>query len=86
VRYCRALVVSRKEGDNNENEKSFVALCLTAGLLAAAPGVSFADVNIVPQNTTAAPAIPASALQQLSWTPVDQSKTQTTELPPWASA
>jgi maltose operon protein len=80
VRYCRALVVSRKEGDNNENEKSFVALCLTAGLLAAAPGVSFADVNIVPQNTTAAPAIPASALQQLSWTPVDQSKTQTTEL------
>jgi hypothetical protein len=33
VRYCRALVVSRKEGDNNENEKSFVALCLTAGLL-----------------------------------------------------
>jgi len=61
-------------------KKSFVALCLTAGLLAAAPGVSFADVNIVPQNTTAAPAIPASALQQLSWTPVDQSKTQTTEL------
>ena len=61
-------------------KKSFVALCLTVGLLAAAPGVSFADVNIVPQNTTAAPAIPASALQQLSWTPVDQSKTQTTEL------
>lgn len=61
-------------------KKSFVALCLTAGLLAAAHGVSFADVNIVPQNTTAAPAIPASALQQLSWTPVDQSKTQTTEL------
>lgn len=61
-------------------KKSLVALCLTAGLFAAAPGVSLADVNIVPQNTTAAPAIPASALQQLSWTPVDQSKTQTTTL------
>jgi len=39
-----------------------------------------ADVNIVPQNTTAAPAIPTAALQQLTWTPVDQSKTQATQL------
>ncbi len=61
-------------------KKSLVALCLTAGLLAGAPGVSFADVNFVPQNTTAAPSIPASALQQLTWTPVDQSKTQSTQL------
>lgn len=61
-------------------KKSLVALCLSAGLLAAAPGVSVADVNIVPQNTTAAPSVPASALQQLSWTPVDQSNTQSTTL------
>jgi Maltose operon periplasmic protein precursor (MalM). len=61
-------------------KKSLVALCLSAGLLASVPAVSFADVNFVPQNTTAAPAIPASALQQLTWTPVDQSNTQSTDL------
>jgi len=60
--------------------KSLIALCLSAGLLASVPAVSFADVNFVPQNTTAAPAIPTSALQQLVWTPVDQSKTQSTDL------
>lgn len=61
-------------------KKSLVALCLTAGLFAAAPGASFADVNIVPQNTSAAPSIPASVLQHLNWTPVDQSNAQTTTL------
>ncbi|MFJ5983144.1 maltose operon protein MalM [Enterobacter cancerogenus] len=60
--------------------KSLVALCLSAGLLASAPAITFADVNFVPQNTSAAPAIPAAALQQLVWTPVDQSKVQTTQL------
>ena len=34
----------------------------------------------MPQNTAAAPSIPASALQQLTWTPVDQSKTQTSKV------
>ena len=43
-------------------KKSLVALCLSAGLLASVPAVSFADVNFVPQNTSAAPTIPASAL------------------------
>lgn len=61
-------------------KKSLVALCLSAGLFASAPSISLADVNIVPQNTTAAPAIPTAALQQLTWTPVDQSKTQSTQL------
>ncbi|SUH18428.1 maltose operon periplasmic protein [Salmonella enterica subsp. enterica] len=61
-------------------KKSFVALCLTAGLFASVPGISLAEVNYVPQNTSAAPAIPAAALQQLTWTPVDQSKTQSTQL------
>lgn len=61
-------------------KKSLVALCLSAGLFASAPGISLADVNIVPQNTTAAPTIPTAALQQLTWAPVDQSKTQSTQL------
>ncbi|MDH1798702.1 maltose operon protein MalM [Citrobacter sp. Cpo061] len=61
-------------------KKSLVALCLSAGLFASAPGISLADVNIVPQNTTAAPTIPTAALQQLTWKPVDQSKTQSTQL------
>ncbi|MFI7812747.1 maltose operon protein MalM [Citrobacter werkmanii] len=61
-------------------KKSLVALCLSAGLFASAPGISLADVDIVPQNTTAAPVIPTAALQQLTWTPVDQSKTQSTQL------
>lgn len=61
-------------------KKSLVAICLSAGLFASLPAVSLADVNIVPQDTSAAPAVPASALQQLQWTPVDQSKTQTTDL------
>ena len=61
-------------------QKNLVALCLSAGLLASAPAITLANVNFVPQNTTTAPAIPAAALQQLVWTPVDQSKTQTTQL------
>ncbi|CDZ85414.1 maltose operon protein MalM [Citrobacter koseri] len=61
-------------------KKSLVALCLSAGLLASAPGISLADVNYVPQNTSAAPAIPTAALQQLTWTLVDQSSTQSTQL------
>ncbi len=61
-------------------KKTLVALCLSAGMLACVPGMSLADVNFVPQNTSAAPAIPASALQQLNWTPADQSKTQSVDL------
>ncbi|MFU0910705.1 maltose operon protein MalM [Kluyvera intermedia] len=61
-------------------KKSLVALCLTAGLMASVPGISLADVNYVPQNTSAAPTIPMSSLQQLTWTPVDQSKVQSTQI------
>ena len=35
---------------------------------------------VYPQDTAAAPSIPTAALQQLTWTPVDQSKTQSTPL------
>jgi len=59
-------------------KKSLVAFCLSASLLAVCPTGALADVNFVPQNTTSAPAIPASALQQLTWTPVSQAKSQTT--------
>src|SRR5699024_585169 len=61
-------------------KKSLVALCLSVGLLAGAPGITLADVNYVPQTTGDAPAIPTAALQQLTWTPVDQAKVQTTQL------
>lgn len=61
-------------------KKSLVALCLSAGLLASAPDISLAEVNYVPQNTSAAPTIPTAALQQLTWTPADQSKTQSVQL------
>lgn len=61
-------------------KKSLVALCLTAGLVASVPAISLADVNYVPQNTSAAPTIPTSALQQLTWTPVDPSNVQSTQL------
>ncbi len=44
--------------------KSLIALCLSAGLLASAPGISLADVNYVPQNTSDAPAIPITLAQQ----------------------
>ncbi|WP_333892708.1 maltose operon protein MalM, partial [Atlantibacter subterraneus] len=60
--------------------KSLIALCLSAGLLASLPATTLAAVNLVPQDVSAAPAIPAQSLQQLQWTPVDQSKTQTTTL------
>lgn len=61
-------------------KKSLVALCLSAGLMASVPGISLADVNYVPQNTSAAPTIPTAALQQLTWTPVDQYKVQSTQI------
>ena len=61
-------------------KKTLVALYLSAGMLACVPGISFADVNFVPQNTSSAPSIPGVALQQLVWTPVDQSKTQSVDL------
>lgn len=61
-------------------KKSLVALCLSAGLLASVPGISLADVNYVPQNTSAAPTIPTADLQQLTWAPVDQSKVQSTQI------
>ncbi|MCA1922750.1 maltose operon protein MalM [Buttiauxella noackiae] len=61
-------------------KKSLLALCLSAGLLASVPGISLADINIVPQDVSAAPSIPESTLQNLVWTPVTQNKLHTTNL------
>lgn len=61
-------------------KKSFIALCLSAGLLVVAPAVSLAAVNIVPQDVSAAPSIPASALQQLHWMPVSPSQTLSSDV------
>jgi len=61
-------------------KKSLVALCLSAGLLVCAPVVALANVNFVPQNTNTAPSVPNAVLQQLVWTPVDQSQPKTTQL------
>lgn len=45
-----------------------------------APATSLAAINIVPQDTSAAPSIPAGTLQQLHWTPVSPSQKVTSDL------
>lgn len=60
--------------------KTFAALCLSAALLAGQSGPAFAEVNLVPQDLSAAPVLPAGELQHLQWIPVDQSRTQVTTL------
>lgn len=60
--------------------KTFAALCLSAALLAGQSAPAFAEVNLVPQDLSAAPALPAGELQHLQWMPVDQSRTQVTTL------
>jgi maltose operon protein len=54
-------------------KKSLVALCLSAGLLACA-GYHLCRCQFRSTKYQCCPAIPAAALQQLTWTPVDQSK------------
>ncbi len=61
-------------------KKTLTALCLSAALLTGAVMPAQADINLVPQDLSAAPAIPAERLQQLSWLPVDTSHAQTTQL------
>jgi len=61
-------------------KKTFFALCLSAALLAGQSLPALADVNLVPQDLSAAPTFPAASLQTLSWLPVDTSRTQVTTL------
>ncbi|MCZ4060154.1 maltose operon protein MalM [Pantoea sp. LMR881] len=60
--------------------KTFAALCLSAALLAGQSLPVRAEINLVPQDLSAAPALSAASLHQLSWQPVDPSKTQITTL------
>ncbi len=48
-------------------KKSLVALSFNRRYVRQrVPGIKLAEANYVPQNTSAAPAIPAAALQQLT--------------------
>ncbi|MEZ3501449.1 maltose operon protein MalM [Pantoea sp. KPR_PJ] len=59
------------------NKKTLTALCLSAALLTSLALPAHADINLVPQDLSAAPAIPAATLQRLSWQPADTSRAQT---------
>jgi len=61
-------------------KKTLTALCLSAALLASLALPAHADINLVPQDLSAAPTIPAASLQRLSWQPVDTSRVQSTLL------
>ncbi|OAE08550.1 maltose operon protein MalM [Pantoea sp. OXWO6B1] len=62
--------------------KTFTALCLSALLLAGHSVTASAEINLMPQDVSAAPAIPASSLQHIHWQPLDMSRPQVTTLPP----
>jgi len=61
-------------------KKTLTALCLSAALLTSLALPAHADINLVPQDLSAAPTIPTESLQRLSWQPVDTSRAQTTSL------
>lgn len=61
-------------------KKHLIAFCLSSALLTGVIMPVQADINLVPQDLSAAPAIPTARLQQLSWQPVDASRAQTTTL------
>lgn len=61
-------------------KKTLSALCLSAALLASLALPAYADINLVPQDLSAAPTIPTASLQRLSWQPVDTSRVQSTLL------
>ncbi|HAB74406.1 MAG TPA: maltose operon protein MalM [Pantoea sp.] len=61
-------------------KKTLTALCLSAALLTSLALPAHAEINLVPQDLSAAPTIPTASLQRLSWQPVDTSRAQTTSL------
>lgn len=60
--------------------KKLAALCLSAALLTGHALPALADVNLVPQDLSAAPVVAPETLQRLSWQPLAASQTQTTTL------
>ena len=63
-------------------KKTLSALCLSAALLTSLALPAHADINLVPQDLSAAPTIPTASLQRLSWQPVDTARAQTSVLTP----
>ncbi len=61
-------------------KKTLTALCLSAALLKSLALPAHADINLVPQDLSAAPTIPTASLQRLSRQPVDTSRAQSTSL------
>ena len=61
-------------------KKTFTALCLSAALLTSLALPAYAEINLVPQDLSAAPTIPTASLQRLSWQPVDTTRAQSTAL------
>ena len=61
-------------------KKTLTALCLSTALLTSLALPAHAEINLVPQDLSAAPTIPTASLQRLSWQPVDTSRAQTTSL------
>jgi len=61
-------------------KKTLTALCLSAALLTSLALPAHAEINLVPQDLSAAPTIPTASLQRLSWQPVDTSRPQSISL------
>lgn len=61
-------------------KKNLIAFCLSSVLLTGFVLPAQADINLVPQDLSAAPAIPTARLQHLSWQPADTSRALTTTL------
>lgn len=60
--------------------KTFTALCLSALLLAGHSLPARAAINLMPQDVSAAPAIPFTSLQSMHWQPLDTARPQVTTL------
>ncbi|WP_288429644.1 maltose operon protein MalM, partial [uncultured Pantoea sp.] len=60
--------------------KTFTALCLSAILLAGHSLPARAAINLMPQDVSAAPAIPLTSLQSMHWQPLDTARPQVTTL------
>ncbi|MDF2783570.1 MAG: maltose-binding protein [Pantoea eucrina] len=61
-------------------KKTLTALCLSAALLTGATLPAVADINLVPQDLSTAPAVSPETLQRLNWQPADTSRAVTTQL------
>ena len=61
-------------------KKTLTALCLSAALLTGVTLPAVADINLVPQDLSTAPAVSPETLQRLNWQPADTSRAVTTQL------